>query len=113
MQQPLLNGTEKQGKQQQKWTKIAKNETDSDRSLNYFSHLTLYLSKKLRHCFKSFDIFEKTSVFFTLWQELITTTVESGIYSDDRVSLRSTWLALNLTGAELGKMENNYVYSGH
>ena len=45
---------------------MAKNETDSGLfvALNHFSHLTLCLSEKMRHCFKSSDIFEKTSDFF-------------------------------------------------
>ena len=33
-------------------------------ALNYFSHLTLCLSEKMRRCFKIFDMFEKTYDFF-------------------------------------------------
>ena len=42
---------------------MAKNETNSGLfvALNYFSHLTLCLSKKMTSCFKSFNIFEKAS----------------------------------------------------
>ena len=45
---------------------MAKNETDSGLfvALNYFSHLPLCLSEKIRRCFKSFDNLEKTSDFF-------------------------------------------------
>ena len=62
----ILSGTEKRGKKQQKWAKMAKNETDSGLfvALNNFSHLSLCLSEKIRCCFKSFDIFQKTSDFF-------------------------------------------------
>ena len=62
----ILSGTEKRGKKQQKRAKMAKNETDSDLfvALNYFPHLPLCLSEKIRRCFKSFDISEKTSDFF-------------------------------------------------
>ena len=61
-----MSGTEKQCKKQQKLAKMAKNETDSGLfvALNIFSHLSLCLSKKIRCCFKSFDIFQKTSDFF-------------------------------------------------
>ena len=66
----VLSEAEKQGKKKQKWTKMTKNEKGSGLfvALNYFSHLTLCLSKKMRRCFKSSDIFEKTSDIFTLWQ---------------------------------------------
>ena len=62
----ILSGTEKRDKKQQKWAKMAKNETDSGLfvALNNFSHLPLCLSEKIRRCFKSFDIFQKTSDFF-------------------------------------------------
>ena len=62
----ILSGTEKRGKKQQKQAKMAKNKTDSGLFvvLNYFSRLPLCLSEKIRRCFKSFDIFEKTSDFF-------------------------------------------------
>ena len=62
----ILSGTEKWGKKQQKRAKMAKNETDSGLfvALNYFSHLPLCLGEKIRRCFKSFDISEKTSDFF-------------------------------------------------
>ena len=62
----ILSGTEKRGKKQQKQAKMAKNETDSGLfvALNYFSHLPLCLSEKIRRCSKSFDNFEKTSDFF-------------------------------------------------
>ena len=45
---------------------MAKNETDIGLfvALNYFSHLPLCLSEKIRRCFKSFDNLEKTSDFF-------------------------------------------------
>ena len=61
-----MSGTEKQCKKQQKLAKMAKNETDSGLfvALNYFSHLPLCLSEKIRRCFKSFDNLEKTSDFF-------------------------------------------------
>ena len=59
-------GLKDRAKKQQKWTKMAKNEKGSGLffALNYFSHLTLCLSEKMRRCFKSFDIFKKTSDFF-------------------------------------------------
>ena len=62
---------------------MAKNETDSGIfvALNYFSHLTLCLSKKMRRCFKSSDIFEKTSDFFHALAVTDSTTLESGLYS--------------------------------
>ena len=62
----ILSGTEKRGKKQQKRAKMAKNETDSGLfvALNYFSHLSVCLSEKIRRCFKSFDNLEKTSDFF-------------------------------------------------
>ena len=46
--------------------KMTKYVTDSGLlvALNYFSHLTLCLSEKMRRCFKSFDIFEKSSDIF-------------------------------------------------
>ena len=61
-----MSGTEKQCKKQQKWAKMAKNETEFGLyvALNYFSHLPLCLSEKIRRCFKSFDNLEKTSDFF-------------------------------------------------
>ena len=45
---------------------MAKNETEFGLyvALNYFSHLPLCLSEKIRRCFKSFDNLEKTSDFF-------------------------------------------------
>ena len=48
---------------------MAKNETDSGLfvSINYLFHLPLFLSEKIRHCLKSFNIFEKTSDFFSLF----------------------------------------------
>ena len=62
---------------------MAKNETDSGIfvALNYFSHLTLCLSEKMRHCFKSSDIFEKTYDFFQALAVTDFTTLESGICS--------------------------------
>ena len=62
----ILSGTEKQCKKQQKWAKMAKNETEFGLyvALNYFSHLPLCLSEKIRRCFKSFDNLEKTCDFF-------------------------------------------------
>ena len=62
---------------------MAKNETDSGLfvALNYFSHLTLCLSEKMRRCFKSSDIFEKTSDFFHTLAVTDFTTLESGICS--------------------------------
>ena len=60
---------------------MAKNETDSGLfvALNYLSHLTLCLSKKMRRCFKSSDIFEKTYDFFHALAVTDSTTLESGI----------------------------------
>ena len=60
---------------------MAKNETDSGLfvALNYFSHLTLCLSEKIRRCFKSSDIFEETSDFFRSLAVTDSTTLESGI----------------------------------
>ena len=60
---------------------MAKNETDSGLfvALNYFSHLTLCLSEKMRRCFKRSDIFEKTSDFFRSLAVTDFTTLESGL----------------------------------
>ena len=60
---------------------MAKNETDSGLfvALIYLSHLTLCLSKKMRRCFKSSDIFEKTYDFFHALAVTDSTTLESGI----------------------------------
>ena len=62
---------------------MAKNETDSGLfvALNYFSHLTLCLSEKMRRCFKSSDISEKTSDFFHALAVTDSTTLESGVSS--------------------------------
>ena len=60
---------------------MAKTEKDSGLfvALNFFSHLTLCLSKKMRHCFKSSNIFKKTSDFFHALTVTDFTTLESGI----------------------------------
>ena len=62
---------------------MAKNETDSGLfvALNYFSHLTLCLSQKMRRCFKSSNIFKKTSDIFHSLAVTDSTTLESGITS--------------------------------
>ena len=60
---------------------MAKNETDSGLFVawNYFSHLTLCLSEKMRHCFKSSDIFEETPDYLRSLAVTDSTTLESGI----------------------------------
>ena len=74
-------GLKNRAKKQQKWVKMAKNETDSGLfvALNHFSHLTLCLSEKMRRCFKRSDIFEKTSDFFRSLAVTDFTTLESGL----------------------------------
>ena len=64
---------------------MAKNETDSGLfvAFNYFSHLTLCLSEKMRRCFTSSDIFEKASDFFHTLTVTDSTTLESGLNSSN------------------------------
>ena len=84
---------------------MAKNETDSGLfvALNHFSHLTLCLSEKMRRCFKSSDIFEKTSEFFHALAVTDFTTLESG--------LPSPWNVIG--GALLIKDENYSFFKRH
>ena len=79
---------------------MAKNETDSGLfvALNYFSHLTLCLSNKMRRCFKSSDIFEKSSDFFHALAVTDFTTLESGlkeIWVEKMLSLKKFCLKKN------------------
>ena len=86
--------------------KNSKNETDSSLfvALNYFSHLTLCLSEKIRRCFKSFDIFEKTSDFFHSLAVTYSTTLESGIRGG--VNKKNQW---NRVGKSRPSMENSII----
>ena len=85
---------------------MAKNETDSGLfvALNYFSHLTLCLSEKMRRCFKSSDIFEKTSDFFHSLAVTDSTTLESGIRGG--VNKKNQW---NRVGKSRPSMENSII----
>ena len=76
----ILSGTKKQGKKQ-KNDLLAENAPDSGLLVtsNYISHMPLCLSEKMRHCFKSSNIFEKTSDFFHALAVTDSTTLESGV----------------------------------
>ena len=60
---------------------MAQNETDSGLfvALNYFSHLPHVSAKKKDAVLKVSTISKKLLIFFALWQELTTTTVDCSI----------------------------------